>query len=749
MSKPSSSLDLRLSCSRGMEPLLCDEIHTLTGMSPTSGKGIVHCQGTLEQAYILCLRSRLASRILLVLREGTVATPDQLYELTASQDWSHVFVASQTFAIHVTTAAEGWHSQFAMLRVKDAIVDQMRQVSGTRPTVSTHDPDIRIQAHIADDGHTSLMLDLSGESLHQRGYRRQTTEAPLKENLAASVLVAGGWGAEGAGTADVDVLIDPFCGSGTLLIEAMLIQLGIAPGVWRAHWGFSAWRGHDAGLWQQLQQAARQQAEASVEQFQRQKPHTRYLGYDADPQAVRAAVCNIESAGLQGLIHVERRDVAQLALPQGSDVARSWLVANPPYGERLSDVDSVIWLYRGLGDRLRQQMPGLHYILLGGQVEVLDQLRWGNNKRLRWHNGPLALFVQSGAVPEERSTVASNFVDVHFEAPPEKDDFANRLIKNLREVTVWAKRQQVSCYRIYDADMPEYNVAIDIYGDCVHVAEYAPPKTVDAKKAEQRFHHALSIVRSVLQVPREKVFVKVRKQQKGRNQYEKNERKGRFMPVREGRAQLLVNLSEYLDTGLFLDHRITRQWLAGQVAGKRFLNLYCYTGSVTVQAASGGARSSVSVDMSTTYLDWASCNLSFSGFSPQQHRLERADVMRWLEQAQEQFDVIFVDPPTFSNSKKMHGVFDVQRDHVELLELAMKRLEPGGMLVFSNNFRRFELAPVLSQMFSVTDISAVTLPFDYRRNPRIHQCWILRRKQDADLPLTLPVPDLPAGKRAS
>jgi 23S rRNA (guanine2445-N2)-methyltransferase / 23S rRNA (guanine2069-N7)-methyltransferase len=231
--------------------------------------------------------------------------------------------------------------------------------------------------------------------------------------------------------------------------------------------------------------------------------------------------------------------------------------------------------------------------------------------------------------------------------------FANRLRKNLRNLGRWARQSGVTCYRLYDADLPEYAVAVDLYEQWVHVQEYEAPATVDAKKAESRLREALAVLPTVLEVPPGNVFLKVRRRQKGASQYEKFDRRGEFHEVREGECRFLVNFTDYLDTGLFLDHRPTRQLLREMAAGKSFLNLFAYTGAATVYAAAGGARATTTVDLSSVYLDWAKRNLALNGFSGPQHEFVRADCLEWLQRERRRFDLIFLDPPTFSTSKRM------------------------------------------------------------------------------------------------
>jgi 23S rRNA (guanine2445-N2)-methyltransferase / 23S rRNA (guanine2069-N7)-methyltransferase len=281
--------------------------------------------------------------------------------------------------------------------------------------------------------------------------------------------------------------------------------------------------------------------------------------------------------------------------------------------------------------------------------------------------------------------------------------------------------------------MPEYAVAIDLYeGERreVHVQEYAPPATVDATAAARRLREVRALLPALLGVPRDGMHLKVRARQRGSAQYTRMGDRGRPFAVQEGECRFLVNLTDYLDTGLFLDHRDTRRLIAGLAGGKRFLNLFAYTATATVCAARGGARSTTSVDLSQTYLDWARRNLALNGFDGAEHGLVRADCVAWLaEQTRTgaRYDLIFVDPPTFSNSKRMAGVFDVQRDHVPLIRAAADLLTAAGTLLFSTNLRSFRMDRDALADLAPEDITRQTIPRDFERNPRIHQCWRITR----------------------
>jgi 23S rRNA (guanine2445-N2)-methyltransferase / 23S rRNA (guanine2069-N7)-methyltransferase len=329
-----------------------------------------------------------------------------------------------------------------------------------------------------------------------------------------------------------------------------------------------------------------------------------------------------------------------------------------------------------------------------------------------------------------RHVAARGDAKISVPPPPGAAMFANRLRKNLRHLGKWTRREEITCYRLYDADLPEYALAVDLYEGWAHVQEYAAPATIDPEKAAARLRDALAVIPAVLSVPEDRVILKVRRRQKGPAQYERQATTGQFREIREGGLRFLVNLTDYLDTGLFLDHRPTRALIRSAIAGGRFLNLFAYTGTASVYAAAGGAASTTTVDMSPVYLDWARRNMALNGFGEgQTHRFVRADCLAWLGTPHpERYRVIFLDPPTFSNSKRMsEATFEVQRDHVSLIQAAAKLLARDGMLFFSNNFRQFKMQRAGLPGLILEDITHATIPSDFQRNPRIHTCWKITR----------------------
>ncbi|QTF93974.1 bifunctional 23S rRNA (guanine(2069)-N(7))-methyltransferase RlmK/23S rRNA (guanine(2445)-N(2))-methyltransferase RlmL [Halomonas sp. BM-2019] len=732
MTSPRSdvSLDLLATCPQGLELLLAEELAALGAEPGKTTVGGVNLRADLAGAYRACLWSRLANRVVLrlVWQEG-VETPEQLRAAVAAVDWSQHLAAAGTLAVdfHGQSAAIR-HTRFGAQTVKDGVVDRLQAAGLSRPSVDLKRPDLRLYAHL-HRGRLIIGVDLSGESLHRRGYRRDVGHAPLKENLAAALLVRAGWPAmarEGA------PLVDPLCGAGTLLIEAAMMAADMAPNLSRERFGFHGWAGHDAAIWRELKREA--EARANIG---RKRCRSRFYGFDQSPAALAAARANAMRAGLPALITLTGAGLGGLRRPEGLTEAPAGLViTNPPYGERLGELPELVGLYAQLGERVRAAFPGWQLAVFTANPDLGHRIGLRAHKQYALRNGPLSAKLLLMVVPEGEAGQEGA-------AAPRRSEgaqmFANRLEKNRKRLKKWLRQSGECCYRLYDADMPEYALAVDVYGDRVHVQEYAAPRSVDAGQAQKRLFEALAVIPEMLEIDPARVVVKRRERQSGRAQYQKQAASGERFEVREGSARLWVNLRDYLDTGLFLDHRPVRRMLGEMAPGKRFLNLFCYTATATVQAALGprgaegaaGASDSVSVDLSNTYLEWARDNFALNGLDPGRHRVVRDDCLRWLETAGAEFDLIFMDPPTFSNSKKMAGTLDVQRDHGRLVRLAMARLAAGGTLVFSNNQRRFRLDADLAEHYVVEDISAKTFDPDFTRNPDLHHVFLIRHRGEA------------------
>ncbi|MCF6218908.1 MAG: bifunctional 23S rRNA (guanine(2069)-N(7))-methyltransferase RlmK/23S rRNA (guanine(2445)-N(2))-methyltransferase RlmL [Gammaproteobacteria bacterium] len=710
------ALKLFASTPKGMEQLLADEIKQLGGFHMNPVRAGVEFTGTLETAYKLCLWSRVANRVLLSLPSFEAKTPEALYEGIQRTDWSKQMSPEGTLAVDFNISRSKInHSHYAALKVKDAVVDQFRDKYDLRPSVDTEYPDLRINCYLAKNI-CRLSIDLSGDSLHRRGYRLEGGGAPLKENLAAAILLLAGWPAIAA---EGGSLVDPMCGSATLLIEGAMMAADIAPGLLRSHFGFTFWKQHDPILWASLLAEAEQRRELGLATL------PAIQGFDIDGKMISIARANIERAGLQQQINVTGADITQ-AVP--ADLPPGLVVTNPPYGERLGGNKDLSQLYRQLGSTLNKAFSDWRSAIFTGLPKMASYTGLYPETKETLFNGTLqCVLLCYGA----RKSELSKALDGKSEGAPM---LANRLNKNRRRLANWLRREEISCYRLYDADLPEYALAIDLYqGDrlWVNVQEYQAPASIDPAKAAQRLRDALHSIKEVLDISNSQLFLKQRRKQKGSSQYERYDQKEQFHTVTEGPIKCLVNLSDYLDSGLFLDHRLTRRMIGEMSRGKRFLNLFAYTGVATLYAAAGGASETRTIDMSNTYIAWAQRNMELNGFTGAEHNLLKADCLEWIKQEFKQggqYDLIFLDPPSFSNSKRMEQTFDVLRDHVALIDEVSQLLSDGGTLIFSNNNRKFKMDHDALPALEIIDMSAQTIPEDFKRNQKIHNCWRITRK---------------------
>jgi len=718
----SDSHSFFVTCSKGFDDLLVKELAAL-GINEIdqkySGIGFV---GTLEQAYAVCLWSRLASRVLLKLKSFPAETDDALYKGLQTINWPAHIEMDGTLAVNCTlNQSQITNSHYASLKTKDAIVDQFNDLYESRPSVDRERPDVRINVHI-DHDQADISLDLSGEPLHKRGYRISGVKAPLKENLAAAILMRCGWPEAQTN------LVDPMCGSATFLIEAAQMCLDVAPGLKRRYYGFLYWKGHQSAIWNNLLSDAKKRAMPPSEL------KISLHGFDASKDSLAAARQNIHSAGLQDVISLEQKNFSQSceAFKSGElSIEPGMVIVNPPYGERLGEKRELEHLYSEMGECWRDHFPDWRIALFTANDELVRHIGLRAHRSNSFYNGAIKCKLHQYQIRPALSEEKKIAKDAKY--LEQRSSILNRLKKNFKHLKRWANKNNIQAYRVYDADIPEYSAAIDIYGDWVHVQEYQAPSTIELGKARHRFDLLVDVIPEVLGVTKNKIIVKTRRQQKGLSQYEKQSNERNQFTIEEYGLKFYINLTDFLDTGLFLDHRLTRQLIFDKVKayGKdvEFLNLFSYTSSVSVYAAAAGARTT-SVDMSNTYINWTKHNFQNNDLISDKHEFIKADCLQWLDKALDQpkkYKLIFIDPPTFSNSKTMEQVFDVQKDHEALLHAAMQLLEEGGELVFSNNFRKFKLAQSLTEAYQVKDISASTIPEDFKRNQKIHRCYTLKR----------------------
>jgi 23S rRNA (guanine2445-N2)-methyltransferase / 23S rRNA (guanine2069-N7)-methyltransferase len=772
------TLRFLVSAPRGLSDLLARELVALGAADARERSTGVTFSGAPAVAYRACLWSRVANRVFLELARFDVADADGFYTAVREIDWTAHLGPGATLACDFSGHHPAiTHTHFGALKLKDAIVDSIRDARAWRPSVELERPSVRVHAH-AHGTEIVVSLDLSGESLHRRGYRGAAGEAPLKENVAAGVLLRSGWPELAAQGGE---FLDPMCGSGTFVIEAALIAADRAPGLDRDYFGFLGWAGHDVDAWSQLCEEARARARTGLDAAGRRLEGA-IRGQDRDGGAIRNARANAERAGIQGLVRFEVKPLSAAApasrpavavvdvegAVEGSADERNGdsggsesslgvgtsapgesvaavpiaglVCTNPPYGVRMEDRETARAVHRELGSVLRERFQGWNAAVLTGSPEFGLELGIRAHRTHTVWNGAIEcrLLRMKVDTTSAREPGRLGKGDTNLRETPGAQMFANRLAKNLKKQQSWADRSGVSCYRLYDADMPEYAFAIDVYrtvaeadGDLtwLYVQEYAAPAEIELEAVRKRRGEALSTLSDVTGVIPERVRVRTRRKTKRGEQYGKVQDRANYHVVVEDGLKFLVNFDDYLDTGLFLDHRSTRARLRAAASGKRFLNLFAYTCTATVYAAAGGAVSTTSVDMSNTYLNWAQRNFELNGLAPQRNGLVQADCRLWLQDSargRERYDLIFIDPPTFSNSKRMEGVFDVERDHPEFIDGCARMLAPGGLIVFSTNSQRFRLDESLSRRYDVRDISAKTLPRDFERNPRIHRCFEVR-----------------------
>ncbi len=749
-------LEFFATCPQGFEHILADELKRLRAQSVRPLKGGVAFFGSKVEGYRVCLWSRIASRVLRVMGRVDAHDADALYHGVKALPWASVVADGSTIAVTARGTNDSLkNSQFVGLKVKDAVCDRLRETRGKRPDVQPQRPDVPIWISLHGNKAT-ISIDYAGESLHRRGYRvpGEAVEAPLKEALAAGMLVWGGWDRvaapalrrakaqhEGGGDiAEAPAFVDPACGSGTLVLEAAMMATDRAPGLSRDYWGFEGCADFDADAFDDLLADADERFEQGLEGA----PHL--FGFDIDSQAVGIARGNARRLGLASYVTFGCADCADLETSlQQNEVALDgpgFVAINPPYGMRLL-AHGLEGFYEHLSKGLRSLPDTWSMVVITPDSGFDAAVGFTANRTLPVYNGAIEACLRSYRLGHssivEAPVVTLEGVETKVAVTSDHAlQFAARLRKMAKARRKWARKNDVHAYRIYDADLPDYAVAVDLFEEQgtgavnVLVTEYQAPKEIDPQKATCRFKDACAVTAVILGVPEERMFTRVRRQAKGGSQYRREEHVSHRIIVEEAGHPFELDLSGYLDTGLFLDHRITRSLVGEMAADKRFLNLFAYTGTASVYAACGGAASTTTVDMSQTYLDWAKRNMKRAGFTGRMHRFVRADVLSWIERAAEEeagcYDLVFLDPPTFSNSKTMgQRTWDIQRDHGELLRLVRRLLAPGGTIVFSGNLRSFKLDEVKVRAcgLGIENITAQTIPEDFSRNPKIHFCYLL------------------------
>jgi 23S rRNA (guanine2445-N2)-methyltransferase / 23S rRNA (guanine2069-N7)-methyltransferase len=703
------------------EDLLEKELITFDALEIKLAVRGVYFTGTIETAYRVCLWSRIANRVLIILNTFKVTKKEHIYHEASGIKWDEHLDVDNTFAVNCTLASTKIinHNHYGALLVKDAIADYFRKLTGKRPDIHKDRPDLLVHLHM-DKWESVLSIDLSGESLHKRGYRSARGPATLKENVAAAILLRANWETMAK---EGKPFIDPMCGTGTLPIEAGWIAGDIAPGLLRKKYGFIKWKQHRSDIWEKLISEAKERKKEGVQQI------PGIYGFDKHPQSVSDAKKNIDRAGLNRHITIEQKSFEVSSFENDSYAHPGLIAVNPPYGQRLGDKKELGPLYKKLGETMVTVFPGWKAALITSEEELAKSTGLKAFKVNKLYNGALKCILAQFEIysQAERERVRQEAMDRPLSGNTQM--FVNRLVKNSKRLKKWIEQEGVTSYRLYDADMPEYKAAIDVYENrWAVVQEYQAPSSIPREDTIRRLNEIKKGVTHYLGISQRELFIKQRKKQSGKNQYEKKGTSGQFYEMQENGLKFLVNFDDYLDTGIFLDHRLTRALIEKMAKGADFLNLFAYTGTATVYAARGEARTTTTVDKSATYLDWAKKNLSLNHFKGVKHQFIKKDCLAFLESDQKRYDLIFLDPPTFSNSKEMENSFDIQNDHVSLIHQAAQRLKPEGKLLFSNNFQKFKLDTESLADMEINEITQDTIPPDFIRNPKIHRCWTIKRK---------------------
>ena len=746
-------MKLIASCAFALETPLKWELEQLGYQPHVIQPGQVMFEGDWLDICRANLWLRIADRVQIQVAEFAAPDFDALFDSIRELDWSEWIPRDGQFPVHARSRQSQLTSVPAIQRsTKRAIVESLYRHHQTE-TLPETGPEYRVETILLND-QARILIDTTGPSLHKRGYRKWVGAAPIKETLAAALIRLSVWN-------PARPLVDPFCGSGTLPIEAALIGLNRAPGLER-EFASGAWPQIDPKYWTDTVEQARAEIRQDVE--------LQIQGTDQDPEVLQLARRHAERAGVAGQVHFQEKAFDQLR----SKREYGCIITNPPYGERLNEVRRLKPLYQSFPHVLQRLPTWSHFIITNmPRFEAILQKRATRRRKL--FNGRIECtyyqylgpkpgdLVGGGSPPSSNQSAESPQRPTEADPiptdplPTEQDEkvkpeiapgvtpvfgglverdreqaelFATRLKKRAKHLRRWPTRRQITCYRLYERDIPELPFVVDLYENHLHMVEFERPHERDAGRHGAWLELMKKTAAQALDIPIQRVHFKTRLRQSGLSQHEKQADRSQQIEVREGGLNFLVNLDDYVDTGLFLDHRITRQMVRQEAAGKRFLNLFAYTGAFTVYAVAGGARQSCTVDWSNTYLDWAGQNLQLNELAGDEHQFRRQNavefVTEWAGQGREPFDLVVVDPPTFSNSKRTENVWDVQRDHVALLHQQGDIVTPQGTVYFSTNFRKFKLDPAVSSAYRVIELSKQTVPEDFR-NRRIHQCWKLIR----------------------
>ena len=722
-------------CAAGFEGILAEELVRLGMRRVRAQVGGVCCFGTQAMAYRACLWSRVATRVQLVLARVGCADQDELYRGVLDIPWEGQVLRGATIAVSAHGTNEALrNTAFTALKVKDAICDRLRTVWGARPDVDPKDPDLSVNVAIHPKKAT-VYLNLSGPSLHMRGYRLEgvQSEAPLKETLAASLLMVAGWHQSvEAGHA----LVDPMCGSGTLAIEAALMLANVAPGTLRTRWGFDGWAKHDAGIWESVCRAA---GEARVAD----PPHGLIVAGDIDPEVVELARANALRAGVLDLIDSYVDDAANLRRHLRGVTRRAAsgvLVVNPPYGERLGSASELPAVRAALSSAVDALPLGWGLALISPDEGIETALGRTPETTLDCYNGPIEVSIRTFDLdrmePRRTQVVSLTGKTIPVRVAQEQSaQFASRLRKVARERLRWARREGVTCLRLFDADLPDYAFSLDLYegeadgksGRLAIIEEYARPSSLDRHLAGRRLTDAQAIAAAILDLDEADVIVV----SAGKRSSHQKVRPTLPLTVHEGDLVYPIDLLAHPDSGLPLDMRGLRGHVAQIARGGRVACIGGMSCAVAVAAASCGARSVAVQEAFRDRKQMLEHMFAVNGLDARRLRIDLTDAWSWLEgetHARHGYDLVCMAPPrTFTGAKGFS--FEFGRDHVSLVRKAMKVVDDSGALILAFRGPGVELdrKGIEGVGLVVEDLTASVAQPDFTRSRTPLFCYRIRR----------------------
>ena len=705
-------------------------------------RGGVFFDGDFKDGENFCLHSFFSTRLLLEIekKEG-INSADDLYNFAKTIEWEKWILSSEkTFLITSNSENTPWCKNTASvaLKVKDAITDRQREVYQDRSSINKENPDIIF--HLFLEGSTaSLYVDFSSRSLSKRHYRVKNTPIYLQENIASALLAFSPF-VTLLEKGKLISVVDPFVGSGTILIEAALLASSSLPGlIDSTRFAFQNLPMFDKNEWEEVLNIAKEEDKKGKENFKKQIGNSiPFIGYDTDEKMLSAARENAKAANVLEFIKFENKDATLL---EKEDIPKdASIITDPPYGRRIES-ENLKPLYYKFAKNLENIIDGGSLTLITGDNELTKVIPYDDKRVFSLLNGAVKCDIINKRFisAEERKAIEkkkNEEREKRLNSPlrPGALSLFNTLLKRKKEFDDYFSKHDISCYRLYDGGIMPFNAAIDVFENHFAVISEYSFNTNDDNESDKKIDTKIDELKNVIErlgiANEENIFVKTRKKMLGRTQYEKNANKDDKFVVHEHKLNFLVNFTNYIDNGIFLDSRLLREKILKTSRDKRFLNLFSYTGTATVHAAKGGALSTVSVDSSNTYLNWAKDNMRINNFDTMNHFYYNEDAMEFLKKLDRRtkFDLVFLDPPTFSNSHSRNS-FDVQKDHEFMIMLIMNHLEKGGTLIFCTNFRDFKMSPRTLEHYNVKETSAETIDIDFKdRKYPIHKSFEIKHK---------------------